>query len=183
MLMTSCGEDNDPLVPEMEVPITGYLCTTGIGDFSKKDTLAYNAHGGTKDLVSFPGYNQANERVTLTPRGDGIWSLERVNVYSPPAGGEYFYFGCYAIGTTAGYPAGYSDFLDRFGYKYTLRTTFTPDCEFVLTRVDDDPDQFYLESKLYPGYYLSPATYIKGNSPKETWLAYGPDRRAFFMIK
>jgi hypothetical protein len=186
-LLISCGKDSDPdpgLLPVVDSPKTGFLCTIGQGNVSYNDTLVYNAYGGIRELVQWLSEgNDLDERVTLSPRGDGIWSLERVKPYITSSGDEYSYFGCYAIGTTAGYPAGYSEFLDSFGYKYSLRATFTPDCKFVLTRDDVDPELFYLESKLYPGYYLTPAQRKEGPGNAQRWLVYGTAKHAFFIIE
>lgn len=179
LLITSCGDENDDpkLVDEAEGPVTGFLITTGLTRVGAKDTLVYwqtSSNGEMREYIK--GGQDHEERITLTPLANGICSIERTVPYVSNDDVKYGYFGFNLISIYAGYPPG-------FDYRYTLRSSFTADCEFIRTKHETDPDKFYLESKLYPGYFLSPEKYKGASYPTETDLVLGSDKQWFSIVQ
>jgi hypothetical protein len=179
ILFTSCKKDTGsaPGPAEAEGPVTGYLCTIGVADDQLgMDTLVY--YGGAYVQRFDRRYKELwkDDRVTLHPGASTI--LTRVNPIESIVDQQvikYSYLGCYQSNYLTG---------ERWGVS-ALRPSRTEDCEHTLTRSKDNRKLFHLESKKYPGYFLTTAGlfYDYVSNRKHTHLVYEKDNpRTFFIL-
>ena len=149
LLSATCKKESDEPGggPDIVLPTDGYICTNGkthVGNVVTFywTTIAWNITSYGKDFV------RPEDQVSFIIGGNNTVSIKRKTPHMHQ-NREYKWF---AIEVNS-FPQG-SSFPDH-PYLWELTDTQSELTQFIIHRNDDDKLKFTIESKAYPGYYLS----------------------------
>lgn len=174
-VFTGCGSDDPkPESNNQEFYSTGFICTKGINGIGDADTIVLRA--GTSGSFTITSYTHTAEDGGFLERPKDIWVLETAGDNS------------WRLKNNAGKYVEFSeDFADpinenpnKYGYQYDLEETPTEDGLFLRNQ---DGNEFYLEPKAKPGFYLvtRPGN-VQPPDPRHSRVIFLPTKQMWFFM-
>jgi hypothetical protein len=180
--IVSCKKEaaDNPVNPGTNITYvtSGFLCTMGIGENQKVDTLVLmpiKGYGTSTANVYSYGYIPKEDEFSITNNSNGTVS---VKFKTPYVSGTktYTHIGLYG----SQFPLGTSTF-----YPFQLAEKESIETQFEMKRNTTDGRLFTLESKAVPGFYLStihPGYQYQPHSSVETKMAFSIKKQDFFFL-
>jgi hypothetical protein len=172
IFFVSCKKDGDDATapgPDILLSNDGFLCTY------KGDTLRYITSGVRTVITYVYGDGRKSDEVSFETNGDNTVSIKLKVPYT--AGGRnnnYFRIQKNSSPSASSFPNNL--------YLFNWQEGVSNETDFIVKRKDTDKTKFTLESKAYPGYFLSTEKGKGELGITDTHIVFTTRQQEFFFM-